>query len=182
MAKADDLKAMIAEAQSIVAFTGAGISTELRHSRLPLARRHLDPDAADRLRRLPRLHRGPPRDLAAQVRQPRGAVEGDAQRRPPRARPPGRAGQDDRRRHAEHRRPAPGLRRAGRQGDRAARQRHLRRLPRLPPTLRARMGARDLRRRRAAAAMHGLRRHRSRRPPSRSASRCRRPRWSGRAR
>ena len=38
MSKVDALRRMIAEADSIVAFTGAGISTEFGHPRLPLAR------------------------------------------------------------------------------------------------------------------------------------------------
>ena len=46
------LKEAIGSARRIVAFTGAGISTEIRHSRLPLAGRHLDEIQADLLRRL----------------------------------------------------------------------------------------------------------------------------------
>ena len=37
------LAAAIADAEALVAFTGAGISTESGHPRLPLARRHLEP-------------------------------------------------------------------------------------------------------------------------------------------
>ena len=159
MAKADELKAMIAERRAASSPSPAPASPPNRAFPTTARPAASGQDAAHRVRRLSRLRRGPPRDLAPQVRQPRGAAEGDAQRRTPRARPAGRAGQDDGRRHAEHRRPAPGLRRARRQGDRAARQRHLRGLPRLPPALRARLGARDLRRRRAAPPLHGLRRH-----------------------
>ena len=44
-----ELRRMIDEAKRIVIFTGAGISTEVRHPRFPQSRRHLDEDAADRL-------------------------------------------------------------------------------------------------------------------------------------
>ena len=49
-----ELRRMIDEAQRIVIFTGAGISTESGHSRFPQSRRHLDQDAADRFLRFPR--------------------------------------------------------------------------------------------------------------------------------
>ena len=53
-----ELRRMIDEAQRIVFFTGAGISTEFGHSRFPQSRRHLDADEADRLFRIPGLGRG----------------------------------------------------------------------------------------------------------------------------
>ena len=180
MAKVDELRRMIGEADNIVAFTGAGISTEsgIPDFRSPggIWTKYKPIEFGDFMR----VGGGASRSLAAQVRNPRDAAEGHAQRRAPRARPPGRAGPHERRHHPEHRRPAPGLRRARRQGDRAARQHHLRRLPRLPAPLRARLGARHLRGRRAAARSAPTAAGTSRRPPSRSASRCPRWRWRGR--
>ena len=138
MSEIDRLRDMIDGAKRIVAFTGAGISTEFGHPRLPLAGRHLDQVPADLLRRLHGVGGDAARILAAQVRDRRDHAQGRAQCRPPRARQAGRAGQDDGDHHPERRRPAPALGRAGLQDHRAARQYDLRELPRLRPALRAR--------------------------------------------
>ena len=178
MATADELRGMIAHARNIVAFTGAGISTEsgIPDFRSPggLWTKYQPIEFGDFLASA-ELRR---ESLAAQVRHGRCDAEGNAQCRPSRSGAAHRAGQDGRGDHAEHRRVASGIRRPRRQGDRVARQRHLREMPRLQPALRARLGAGDLRHRRAASSAAAPAAASSRPPPSPSARPCRKTPWS----
>ncbi len=180
MAKADDLKAMIAEAESIVVFTGAGISTESGIPGLPQPGRRLEPDEADRLPGLRAVRRGR-REAWRRTFTAATGWSGATQRRPPRRRAAGRAGQGVGRDHAERRQSAPGLRRARRQGDRAARQRQLRHVPRLRPAPRAGWAASRVFRRPASCPPAGLRRHRQDGDHLVRPVDAARPRWRGRS-
>ena len=104
-----------------------------RHPGLPLARLALDAPQADPVPGLPDERRGAARGLAAQVRDRRPRPRRRAEPRPSGARRPRRGGPDAGGDHPEHRRPAPGLRHSAGPDRRAARQRHLRRLPLLRP-------------------------------------------------
>ena len=123
----------------------------VRHSGLPLPGRVVDQEPADPVRRV----------LASQEMRDEAWRRRFAMEEQFAAARPGRghlalaslyrAGKAPARDHAEHRQSASGLGHCSRTRDRAARQYHLRHLPRLRQALRARVGARALRRSAAAA-------------------------------
>ena len=151
----------------------------IRHSRFPLARRHLDQDDAGAVPGLCRRPAGAPRVVAAALRDGRNLERGPAQCRPPRRGRTGGRGQGQPCHHPEYRRPAPGRRRAGRQGDRAARQHPLCQMPGLRPARRDRRHPRPFRQPMAMRPIAPTAAASSRPPPSPSASPCRKTKWPG---
>ena len=150
----------------------------IRHSRFPLARRHLDQDDAGRFPGLylPIPRRGACRGSgASRWKRPGTPLQPNDGHRAVAELVAQRQGQPCH--HPEYRRPAPGRRRAGRTGDRAARQHPLCQMPGLrhagarSPTsapISKPMAMRPIARPAAAS---------SRPPPSPSARPCRKAKW-----
>ena len=147
---------LLGQSTRAVGFTGAGISTEcgipdfrspnspwMRHKPIEFGR---VPFRSARARR----------SVAAQVRHGRYLRRRAARARACRHVAPGEQRQDGRCHHAEYRRAASGGRHAVRQGDRAARQRHLRQMPELRGALRTRRRACPVRTHRRRAGMSHL--------------------------
>ena len=105
----EQLGDMIAEASDHRSLYRRRHLDRMRHSRFPLARRIVDPQPADPVRRIRRQPGGPRRGMAAALCDGADVCRGQAGARPPRAGVALQGRQDSGHHHPEHRQSASGL-------------------------------------------------------------------------